>query len=328
MVTVDPLALTPSQPVRGDVFGALRNGAVVQARVVAMLEANLARLAILGQTIDVGTPVALKAGTTLAVGVDNTGGALKLIIQADAAQAPKAASLPIFSSAMGSSMSAALVAITDALLSAESKAAASSQAPSEPAPPPSDAASERLAAAQLQPQAQTSARADMAMTPSSLTAGAQHLAPPALPHFAQEAQAAAAYSHAFLSAPAQNPAQAVAIPFQLPHMAYPIEVLVERQDEDEESGDGSQEPAGRSWRVGLSMDAGAMGLVHIGVGFRAGAVSVTLAAGEAQAAAQLRAWLPELKTALENADLTVDELSAQQGIAVYDRPSQTRSITL
>jgi hypothetical protein len=267
----------------------------------------------------------------LAVGVDNTGGALKLIIQADAAQAqaPKAPSEPIFSSAMGSSMSAALVAITDALLSAESKAAASSQAPSEPAPPPSDAASERLAAAQLQPQAQTPARADMATTPSSLTAaGAQQLAPPALPHFAQEAQAAAAYSHAFLSAPAQNPAQAVAIPFQLPHMAYPIEVLVERQDEDEESGDGSQEPAGRSWRVGLSMDAGAMGLVHIGVGFRAGAVSVTLAAGEAQAAAQLRAWLPELKTALENADLTVDELSAQQGIAVYDRPSQTRSITL
>jgi hypothetical protein len=338
-VTVDPLALTPSQPLRGDFLGSLRNGSVIQARVVAMLEANIARLAILGQTIDVSTPIALKAGTTLPVGVDNTGGGLKLLIQAEGqAQAPRSVTPPVFSNAIATTISAALVAITDAMLSAGAKTTTPTQAPEggagEPAPP-SDTPGARSAPAtppaEAQAPAQTQMRSGLSKTPSTLTAAeAQQLAASqSSSPFMREAQATAAYSQAAFAAPAQNSAQAVTIPLVVPQFAAPIEVRVEPPDEEEQEGsDGTGQGAGRSWRVSLSMDAGALGLVHIGVGFRAGAISVTFTAGETQAAAHLRAWLPELKTALEDADLTVEELSAQQRIALYDDPSQSLSITL
>jgi flagellar hook-length control protein FliK len=80
--------------------------------------------------------------------------------------------------------------------------------------------------------------------------------------------------------------------------------------------------------VSFSFTAGGMGPVHVGVGLRAGAVSVKLAAENAQAASDLRSWLPELKTALEASDLTVDEVSARRGTAAFDPSSQSRSITI
>jgi hypothetical protein len=344
MATVGGLALIPSQPVRGDV-GAFRNGAVVQARVLAMLEGNVARLSILGQTVDVTTPIALKPGATLPVSVDTSGGALKLLIKGEASQAPapKAGPPPIPLSALAPLFSAAQAAITNAILSVESKFAASPQAPDQNAAQPqagqASAATASLAYETAQPahaqptvltqaQAYTLPDSETALRLSGLAAaGAPKLASVSAPDLSQAPQPAAATSQrAFAGAP-QNPAQAIVIPFQLPQMAYPVEVRVERREEENgEDGNAATGARERPWRVGFSLDAGGMGPIHVSIGLRGGAISVKLAAEDAQAASDLRAWLPELKTALESSDLTVEELSAHR-TAPFDE-YRGRSITI
>jgi hypothetical protein len=338
--TVGSLALTPSQPLGGDA-PAFRSGAVLQARVLAMLDANTARLQVLGQTIDVSTPVALKPGTSLAVSVENGEGGLKLLIKGDAsqAQAAKAGSPPALASSLGPFLDAARAAIANAILSAESKLAASLQAPEqnaaqEPAAPPQQAGTP----AQAQPQ--TAARTPMQMEtrPDSATmapliresapAAARQPASPSLSDLKQAQQAAAAYAQNASAAPNEATARAIVIPFQLPQMPHPIEVSVEREEEDGEDGTAPGGGAVRAWRVSFSFTAGGMGPVHAGIGLRAGAVSVKLAAENAQAASDLRGWLPELKTALEASELTVDEVSARRGTAAFDPPSQSRSFTI
>ncbi len=86
---------------------------------------------------------------------------------------------------------------------------------------------------------------------------------------------------------------------------------VEQQQEDN-AGDGTGQEDKRAWTVSVSIDAGTLGLVHIGIGLHQGAVSVRLSASDVQGAAHLSAWLPELKSSLEQADFLTGELSAAQ----------------
>jgi hypothetical protein len=345
-MTLGAVALTPSQPLRGD-LAAFRNGAVIQARVLAMLEANMARLSLLGQTIDVSTPVPLKPGTSLPVSVEHSEGGLKLLIKGDAiqpqvaAQAAKAGSPPTLVASLGPFLTAAQVAITNAILSAESKLASSPQAPEQSAAQQnrtSEQAATQTKALQAQPQAAAPTPMPMQMRPEPSTlapfirdlvpATAREPEPPSPSLLMQAPQASAAYAQNASAAPTQYSAQAIVIPFQLPQMPYPIEVRVERQEDDSEEGRALSESGERCWRVSFSFEAGGLGPVHVSIGLRAGAVSVKFAAEDARSATDLRAWLPELKTALEASDLTVDELSARLGTAAFDPPSQSLSITI
>jgi hypothetical protein len=336
-LTVESLALTPSQPLRGDA-AAFRNGAVIQARVLAMLEANVARLSILGQTIDVSTPVALKPGTSLPISVENSGDGLKLFIKGDTsqAQAPKIGSPPTQISSLGPFLSAVQVAIADAILTAEIKLAAATN-PQSPAQNAASASERAPAQTQAQPSAQPQAQAQMhtRLDPGALMAPTGDLAPgapdraPTPPSDLKQApQAAVAYAQNATTAPVQNPAQAIALPFLIPQLSHPVQVRVERQEEDGKDGKTSSGAPERAWRVSFSLDAGGMGLVHVSISLHAGAVSVKLAAEDAQAASDLRAWVPELKTALEASNLTVEEISARQGTSALDPPPQGHSLTI
>lgn len=336
MVTVDSLAVLAAEPVRADAYGAFRDGSVLEARVVAMLEPNLARLVIAGQTIDAVTPIAFQAGTTLPVSIDTSGGSLKLLVQATAVQASaaKTAPPPAPTVSLGPLIDAVQAAITNALLTAELKLAA--QAPEQPATQTPSQAAQQAAGQPVEAQPQALAQILTAPAAPLQTGGpasagpsviAQQLASPSAADPRQLAQAQAPYPQSPLAAPAQNSAQAVTMPFYIPQMPYSVEARIERETEDGEEGGGAEQSAARGWTVSLSIDGGALGLVHVSVGFRANAVSVRLAADDAQAAERLRAWLPELKAALEDADFAVDELSARQD-AAYDRPYRSRSITL
>jgi hypothetical protein len=85
---------------------------------------------------------------------------------------------------------------------------------------------------------------------------------------------------------------------------------VQREEEDSAGNGGGA--AERGWTVTLSLDAGELGLVHVGVGLRGGSVSVRLSAASAEGAEQLGSWLPELKASLELAEFQPGELLAAQ----------------
>jgi hypothetical protein len=104
------------------------------------------------------------------------------------------------------------------------------------------------------------------------------------------------------------------VPFQLPQMAAPVMLKIE-QDQEDGAGENNGAPARRMWTVSLSLDAGSLGLIHVGIGLRDDAVSVRLSASTPEGAAHLGSWLPELKASLEQADFTPGELMAAQAAA-------------
>ena len=72
LATVDRLTPLTLQLARSSLQSVLRNGNVVEARVVGMLAKDVAQLGILGQKVEVSTPQALKAGTTISVAINRT----------------------------------------------------------------------------------------------------------------------------------------------------------------------------------------------------------------------------------------------------------------
>ncbi len=97
----------------------------------------------------------------------------------------------------------------------------------------------------------------------------------------------------------------------MPQLAEPIPVRVERHANNGKGTDaGGAQPPKPSWTVGVSVDAGAMGVIHLGIGLHEGAVSVKASCENAQGAAAFNSWLPELKTTLERAHFVTGNLSA------------------
>jgi hypothetical protein len=82
--SVDCLTPLTLQPGRSSLQALLRNGNVMEARVIAMLAGDMAQLEILGQKVEVSTPHTLKVGTTISVAINRTGQSLELVIQPDA----------------------------------------------------------------------------------------------------------------------------------------------------------------------------------------------------------------------------------------------------
>ena len=144
------------------------------------------------------------------------------------------------------------------------------------------------------------------------TPAAQTEARAATPNSSATQQATTLQAPAAGAPAAQNSAPAILVPFQLPQMAQPVMLRVQQEDEDGADDGSGGAAAKRTWTVTLSLDAGALGLVHVGIGLRDGSVSVRLSAGTAEGAAQLSTWLPELKASLEQADFTPGELLAAQ----------------
>jgi Flagellar hook-length control protein FliK len=317
-----------------------RDGTVVQARVIAMLDAATARLAILGQTIDANVPRALQAGTALNVAVVRDGAALKLVMQQDpkalpqqaaaAAAALKADASGLLPAAARATIIAALLGSASALQSFAAEQGTPVQGqPAAPAPGENAAPAAQGAEAPVQGAVQAvvqhgeQVQHELAAMTQDAPAAAQ-AGTAANPHAAQEAALTLAASP---GAPAaQNSGPAILVPFQLPQMAEPVMLRVQQEQEDG-ADDGGGAEAKRTWTVTLSLDAGALGLVHVGIGLRDGSVSVRLSAGSAEGAAQLSTWLPELKARLVEADFTPGELLAAQA-AQAGAPSRNPSYTV
>lgn len=327
-VAVELLTPSISQQSRGLELGNFpRNGEAVKARVIAMLDSSTARLELLGQTIDVSTPRAFQAGTSISVAAVRDGGSLKLIVHQDAQAAwPHMAggnAATIRADTAGMLSTTAKAAIIGALLGSASTsqspgldAGSSTQgAPAAPAGPEADAqlpvGMQAQQALNTIPQGLDSAGRPQAASSPLGAHGAQH---------------AAALSGAAANPVAQNSAQAILVPFQLPQMTQPVMLKIEQQQEDGEENSGGP-AAKRAWTVNVSLDAGPLGLVHIGIGFRQGSVSVRLSAATPQGAAHLSTWLPELKTSLEQADLVTGELSAVLAQPA-EAPAQSQSYAL
>jgi len=64
-------------------LGSLRDGEVVEARVNGMVGKDVARLTLLGATLDVDTPIQLVPGSTIKVAVERSAEGLRLVLQRD-----------------------------------------------------------------------------------------------------------------------------------------------------------------------------------------------------------------------------------------------------
>lgn len=181
--------------------------------------------------------------------------------------------------------------------------------PAGPAAPPAPPAPP-APAGNAQSQAGVQAQHGFAAMPQAPASPAsQQQATPAVASSAPAAHQAAALPGAASTPAVQNTAQAILVPFQLPQMAQPLMLRVQQEEED--GADGSRgQAAKRMWTVNVSLDAGALGLVNIGIGLRQDSVSVRLSAGTLRGAAHLSAWLPELRKSLEQANFVPGELSA------------------
>jgi hypothetical protein len=127
-------------------LGMLRDGEVIEARVNAMLSRGVARLTLLGATLDVDTPVQLVAGSTIKVAIERSTDGLRLLLQRDGTGTSMAGSQQGSQEDSGVggfrslSLTIAQVAIDSALNAA---VAASSQAPESFAVPASQTNAEQ-----------------------------------------------------------------------------------------------------------------------------------------------------------------------------------------
>jgi hypothetical protein len=317
----------------------LANGNVVKARVIAMLAGNMAQLEIVGQKVEVSTPQALKAGTTISVAINRIGQSLELVIQPDANNSrPAPAPQPIagpgrdyitpneaFSSMQSLAVSiedwvlTAQAAINEAVLSSESNFQNANLPPAQPSPHPAMAAAYPAAAfaSQAQLQAEIRARYEWDAGPSAPDlAENQGLGPPSSASEASQLMRQAAVFSPVSGQPASNSALVIEAPFQLQQMQQPILMTIQ-QDDENEARPAQRSPAAKRWTVNFSLDAGAIGPIRVTIGLSAAAVSVRLSSDQTESASLLTTWLPELKPALEQADFAVDELSVRK-TAIFD----------
>jgi hypothetical protein len=334
--SVDRLTPLTLQPGRSGLHSLAANGNVVKARVIAMLTDDVAQIEILGQKVEVSTPQALKAGTTISVAINRNGQKLELVIQPDTNDSnPPPAQQPVSGSGRGqiapntsSGLQAGAVSIEDWGLTAQAainEAILSSEAniqntyPPQPQPNYNPAMYTAYPAAgfvsQAQLQAEVRARYEWDARPSNQESSeAQDLAPPFSANKAPQLTlqpALSLISSAFSGQPASNPALVIQAPFQLPQMQNPILMTIQ-QDDQNNAQPGQHSPATKRWAVNFSLDAGRLGPIQVSIGLSAAAVSVRLSSGQTESALLLNAWLPELKATLEQADFAVDEVSARK----------------
>ncbi len=328
--TVDRLTPFTLQLARSGLQALLRNGNPVEARVIAMLGKDVAQLEILGQKVEVSTPQALEAGTTISVAINRNGQSLELVIRPDTNASrpqpgPQAASgsgrgYGVLAEIIGSLQSvaasiddrvlAAQAAINEAVLSSE----ANIQSGNLPSAQPSlNAVMQAYSAAASPPEAQLQAegraRYDLDVKPASHPAGdyvlssSSYKAPQLTPQSALLPPVPGQHS--------SNYAPAMLVPFQIPQMLHPILMHIQ-QDDENKSRKAPLSPAAKRWTVNFSLDTGTIGSVHVSMGLSASALSVRLSSDETESASLLSAWLPELKAILEEADFAVEDLSVHE----------------
>ena len=327
---VDRLTPFTLQLARSGLQALLRNGNTVEARVIAMLGKDVAQLEILGQKVEVSTPQTLKAGTTIIVAINRSGQSLELVIRPETNTSrlppvPQTASgsgrgygvlaeiigsLQSVASSIEDRVLAAQAAINEAVLSSEANIQSANLASAQPSMGSvMQAYSAATFPSQAQLQAEVRARYDLDETPSAIGLDEAHDLPS--PSAAREPAQQPAVSSLMSGQQAANSALAIVVPYQLPQMPHPILMRIEQDDEDE-SQPTSRSPAAKRWTVNFSLDAGTIGQVHVSMGLSASAVSVRLSSEEAESAAFLSAWLPELKATLEEANFAVEDLSIRE----------------
>ena len=331
--TVDRLEPLALQLGRSGLQALLRNGDVVEARVIAMLAKDVAQLEILGQKVEVSTPQAFKAGSTISVAINRSGQSLELVIRPETntsrpPPAPQTASgsgrgYGVLTETIGSFQSV-VASIEDRVLAAQAainEAVPGSEANFQSAnlglaQPSFNSVMQAYSAAtmpsQVQLQAEVRARYELDETPSAADLNeALDLPSPSAAREPARLTQQPAVSFFVSDQPAANSALAMLVPFQLPQMPHPILMRVE-QDDENESHPSSRSLAAKRWTINFSLDAGTIGPVHITIGLSASAVSVRLSSDQAESATFLSAWLPELKAALEEADFAVEDLSVRK----------------
>ena len=179
--------------------------------------------------------------------------------------------------------------------------------------PASTTASGAAAKPETQVQIQSGAGAQSGLGAASQTSSPASTTQPAPSQAASTAaQTVPVPSQPAAQAPVQNlaPKQVIIGQLLVPQLAEPLPARIERRGKDTGADGDGEKPAKPTWTVGVSVDAGAMGVIHLGIGLHEGAVSVKASCENPQGAAAFNTWLPELKTTLERAHFVTGNLSA------------------
>lgn len=316
-MTVDLLPrLWIGQPAGFDAVRLLRAGDALPVRVICMVDIGIARLSIMGQTLDVDTPFRLEDGTELTVTTSRDGNRLKLIVQTGIAEAlPASENLAdgieaAFKVPPGFWAISARSAINKAWLSADLP-----QAAAEPNAMTRESLSLQPASnAELKLQERVFTRFNMdgvidAPQEAVLLEAKSAAGMPWRGEAASSPVAAGSDLRLALDA-AVNLGALVMI--RMPNNTAPTFLKVAQDEQDDEPSEATA-PASRAWIVEFSLDAGDLGLLAVNVKYSADSVSVKLRSGQEHAASRLLSVLPELKLVLESVDLTVETLSVEHG---------------
>jgi Flagellar hook-length control protein FliK len=297
--------------------GALRNGQVVEARVNAMLSKDVARLTLLGATLDVDTPVQLVPGSMIKVAIERTGDHLRLVLQRDAnAPASQLAVSPTEEDAGAGGFRSLSIAIAKAAID-DATSAGEPDAPQQP-----ESAAD-VSVGRLGSEAQT-APPDRA--PTALNSGSNQVTLAPQPRASSlstadgsaRAVALAQFSTA-LSEPSGNTKQASNTQFAAGTISYlpsggaqPLNLTVSRDEVERHAGNQVAE-SGFAWTVRFSFDSPGLGPIHAAIRLSAGGIGVKLWAERPDVAKALDQDSAELRSSLQKAAIDVEAVAVLPG---------------
>jgi hypothetical protein len=308
-----------SQAVRSLIpLGSLRDGQIVEARVNTMLGKDVARLTLLGATLDVNTPIQLIPGSTLKVAVERSTDGLRLVLQQDANRAGAPTHAPEDAGPGG--FRSLSLAIAQAVVDSALKVTQPDVEP--PAAPPNSGA-------EASPQGQIKSSASEPPAASADRSPVTRLATDATAPFrraddGQDKSAATrpltgpadrggmpAPSPAAPSASAASPTTST-IAYLPPGAAQPFNLTFVR-DETERGADAQAESPGPAWTVRFSFDSPGLGPLHAAIRFGGGHVGVKIWAERADVATALERDSAELRNTLQEASLKVEAVAVMAG---------------
>jgi Flagellar hook-length control protein FliK len=295
---------------------AVRSGDVVEARVNAMLSRDVARLTLLGTTIDVATPVQLVSGSTLDVTIERTDDQLRLLIRRGGNNSGFFESLGVLAveeTAIGTrSDGRSLLDRHSAIDTALRAAELNSKPPSVDITNPTQVQDQEQPATEITHGLRAYRDvAGQAAEPRALSWGAtgpfpDDFAGALLSEPAQQSRA---------DEPARSPPAPVitaTIGYLVPGTTSPIDVHIVCEDEERDLH-GSGEAPRTVWTVCFSFEPPGLGPVHATVRQGAAGIGVVLSAEQPATLMELDAKLLELRGALIDAALNIDSLAVAHG---------------
>jgi hypothetical protein len=298
-------------------LGSLRDGEVVEARVNTMLSTDVARLTLLGATLDVNTPVQLVPGSTIEVAVERRNDGLRLVLQRDANGVTAQPASSQEDRRTGGLRSLSLViaqAVIDGALDAAGPLSKAPEMLPKGAGESGLHPETKATASESQPEPlDNSGLANLATNVTAHRASAFRPANPQGQGSGTTRPSSEPADQRSIATPAAAaPSNASTVAYLPPGAAQPFNLTFVREDK-EGGGDAQAERSGPAWTVRVSFDSRGLGPLHAAIRLSGANIGVTIWAERPEVATALQQDSAELRNTLQEAALNVEAVAVLAG---------------